>query len=239
MSSLIYVGRSARPGSPTRWQALRRRISGWLLAIYRPYTAWWMSRPRTSRLRGLRIAVPVGVFPPKLFFSTMLVCRTVSRMALSGRTFLEVGCGSGAVSLVAARRGARVTAIDISRAACEATRANATRNRLAVEVIESDLFDNLAGRFDVMSITPPFFRADPSTELDHAFLAGANFEYFTRLFDGIGAHLHPGSECLLSLAEGCDVDIGQIAEDAGYDLQLDASRMVLLQWTYVFRVVPR
>ena len=116
---------------------------------------------------------------------------------------------------------------------------NATRNGLAVEVIESDLFEHLAGRFDVVSISPPFFRADPSTEPDHAFFAGANFEYFKRLFDDIGAHLHPGSECLLSLAEGCDADIGRIAGDAGYDFVFQASRMVLLQWTYVFRVVPR
>ncbi len=239
MSESIYVGRSARPGLPTRWQSLRRRLSGHLQALYRPYTEWWMSHPRTSRYRGLRIAVPIGVFPPRLFFSTTLVCRTVSRMPLSGRTFLDVGSGSGVVSLIAARAGAQVTAIDISSAACAATQGNATRNGLAVEVIESDLFDNLAGRFDVVSITPPFFRHDPSTELDHAFHAGADFEYFRRLFDGLDAHINPWSECLLSLAEGCDVDIGRIAAEAGYELQLHSRRMVFLQWTYVFHIVRR
>lgn len=52
----------------------------------------------------------------------------------------------------------------------------------------------------------------------------------------LDAHLHPESECLLSLAEGCDVDIGRIAADAGHELQTYRSRMVFLQWTYVFRV---
>ncbi len=198
-----------------------------------------MSRQRTTRLHGLRIAVPVGVFPPRLFFSTKLVCRTVARMKLSGKSFLEVGCGSGAISLVAARHGAKVTAIDISDLACMTTRQNATANTFAIRVVESDLFSHVDGCFDVVVITPPFFRHDPSTQLDHAFHAGANFEYFHRLFANLAPHLHKDSVCLLSLAEGCDVEIGHIAEACGYDLQIFRRWMVLLQWTYVFKVVPR
>ena len=232
----IYVGRTARPGTPTQWQFRRRRASGYLLAAYRPYTKWWMTRPRTVRFRGLRIVVPVGVFPPKLFLSTMLVCRTVAGMNLSGRSLLEIGCGSGAVSLVAARQGATVTAMDISPLACQATRANASANALSVEVIESDLFANIDGRFDVVVITPPYFRHDPTTQLDRAFHAGANFEYFHRLFDGLGDHLRDDSECLLSLAEGCDVDIGRIAAGANFELRIHRSCRKALQWTYVFQV---
>ena len=232
----IYVGASARPGLPTRMQSLRRRASGYLQTAYRPYTQWWMSKRRTTRLRGLRVTVPVGVFPPRLFFSTKLVCRTVARMEVANKSFLEVGCGSGAVSLVAARHGAKATAIDISDLACETTRQNATTNGLSINVVESDLFTGISGSFDVVVITPPFFRHDPSTQLDHAFHAGANFEYFQRLFADLGDYLHENSVCLLSLAEGCDVEIGQIAADAGYELQIYRRWMVLLQWTYVFRV---
>jgi release factor glutamine methyltransferase len=201
------------------------------------YIRWWMSAERITRVRGAKLTVPVGVFPPRLFHSTKLVCRTVDRLTLTGRTFLEVGCGSGAVSVVAARGGAVVTAIDISDLACATTRANATANGVAVNVIESDLFANVHERFDVVVITPPFFQHDPSTQLDHAFHAGANFEYFHRLFADLGNHLHPDSECLLSLAEGCDTTIGHIAREAGFDLQIHRRWMVMLQWTYVFRVI--
>ena len=232
------MGATARAGLPTRMQYQRRRVSGYLQKCCQSYVKWWMSKPRTTKLHGLRISVPVGVFPPRLFFSTKLVCRTVARMSLQHKTFLEVGCGSGAISLVAARHGAAVTAIDLSDLACETTRQNAAANGLSVSVVESDLFSNIEDRFDVVVVTPPFFRHDPSSQLDHAFHAGANFEYFHHLFADLGQHLHESSTCLLSLAEGCDTDIGRIAHEAGYELQIYRRWMVLLQWTYVFRVVP-
>jgi release factor glutamine methyltransferase len=218
---------------------LRRRVSGWLQAAYRPYIRWWMGRERVTRIRGLRITVPLGVFPPRLFHSTKLVCRTVANLHPAGDTFLEVGCGSGAVSLVAAKHGASVTAIDISDLAVRTTRSNAAANGLTVDVRESDLFAAVDGTFDLVVITPPFFRHDPTTQLDHAFHAGANFEYFHRLFADLGEHLHPTSRCLLSLAEGCDTEIGDIAAKAGYELRIMRRWMVLLQWTYVFDVVRR
>ena len=232
----IYVGASAREGTPTRLQYWRRRASGVLQRVFRPYTEWWMSEERTTRLRGLRLTVPVGVFPPRLFFSTKLVCRTVARTDVRGKRFLEVGCGSGAVSVVAARAGARVTAIDISAAACAATRANAAANAVVVDVLESDLFAAIDGTFDVVVITPPFFRHDPATPLDHAFHAGSDFQYFRRLFADLGDHLHEGSLCLLSLAEGCDTEIGHIAAEHGYRFVIHRRWMEWLQWTYVFRV---
>ena len=232
----IYVGASARPGTPTRLQYWRRRASGVLQRVVRPYTEWWMRSERTTRLRGLHIIVPVGVFPPRLFFSTKLVCRTVAHTDVRGKRFLEVGCGSGAVSLVAARGGARATAIDISEAACAATRANAATNAIALDVVESDLFSAVTGTFDIVVITPPFFRHDPATELDHAFHAGSDFQYFRRLFAQLGEHLHDESLCLLSLAEGCDTEIGRIAQAHGYRFVIHRRWMEWLQWTYVFRV---
>ena len=234
----IYVGWSARPGEPTRWQHRRRRLSGWWQAAVSPLIRRWMAKPRITRLFGLRIAVPVGVFPPRWFFSTKLVCRVVRQLPLKGQTFLEVGCGSGTISLVAAKGGADVTAIDISPLACTTTRENAAANGLAVRVLESDLFTAVKGTFDIVVVTPPFFRQDPATQLDHAFHAGANFEYFHRLFRDIGEHLHPGSLCLVSLAEGCDPEIGRIAEAHGRRLVLDRRWIEFLQYTYVFRLEP-
>ena len=64
--------------------------------------------------------------------TTVLTLRLLRRTWWPGATVLDVGCGSGVLSVVAARLGAPyVEAIDISPAAVEATIANAARNGVA------------------------------------------------------------------------------------------------------------
>ncbi len=229
----MFIGRDARVGEPTRLQYQRKRVSGWLQAGARPYITWWMGKERTTKVRGLRITVPVGVFPPKFFLSTKLMCRTLADMNLHGHTVLEVGSGSGAVSLVAAQRGAVVTAVDLSDKACYATRRNAAANGLTVDVRESDLFGAVEGTFDLVVVNPPYFRHDPSSQFDHAFHAGAEFQYFHRLFEGLGEHLHPGSEVLMVLTEGGDGEIARIAAQHGHSFTLRRRSSELLQYAYV------
>ncbi len=63
---------------------------------------------------------------------------------------LDVGCGSGVLSVAAARLGAgRVVAVDIDPAAHEATLDNAARNGVAVEMSASPLGE-VPGRFDIV-----------------------------------------------------------------------------------------
>lgn len=230
----ILVGRTARAGEPTRLQHWRRTASGVLQRWLGRHIARWMRREHTVRVGELRLVVPVGVFPPKFFFSTDLLCRTLRRLPLHAVPVLELGSGSGAVSLTAARRGARVTAVDISEAAVYATRRNAAANGLDVDVRRSDLFGAVPERFRLVVVNPPYFRHDPATELDHAFHAGAGFEYFERLFAELGDHLEPGGEVLMTLAEGCEAAITDIAARHGWRFRLRARRLSLLQWNYLF-----
>lgn len=236
----VFIGRHARAGEPTRLQYWRKHASGVLQRGLGWYTARWMRRRHVVRFgrapHRLRLEVPVGVFPPRFFFSTALLGRLLRRMPLDGRTLLEIGSGSGAVSLTAASCGAKVTAIDISSMAVYATRRNAVLNDLEVDVRASDLFGGVDEAFDVIVVNPPYFRHDPDSELDHAFHAGAGFQYFHRLFGELGDHVRPGGTVLMALAEGCDAAIGEIAEQYGCRLELHDRSMSLLQWNYVFVV---
>ena len=64
--------------------------------------------------------------------TTVLSLRLLKQVLWPGATVLDVGCGSGVLSVVAARLGAPyVEALDISIAAVEATNANAERNAVA------------------------------------------------------------------------------------------------------------
>ena len=70
--------------------------------------------------------------------TTVLSLRLLKRVLWPGATVLDVGCGSGVLSVTAALLGAPyVEAVDISVAAVEATTANAERNGVAGVVTAS------------------------------------------------------------------------------------------------------
>jgi len=58
---------------------------------------------------------------------------------LSGKRVVDLGCGSGLLSLVAARLGARVLAVDRNPLCVALTRRNLSLNGLSAEVREADL----------------------------------------------------------------------------------------------------
>jgi len=81
--------------------------------------------------------------------TTILTLRLLRKVWWPGATVLDVGCGSGVLSVVAARLGAPyVEAIDISVAALEATEDNARRNGV-------DRVVTVSGR-PLASINEPF-----------------------------------------------------------------------------------
>src|SRR3990167_2030136 len=67
-----------------------------------------------TRVEGFDLQVFPSVFHPRYFGSSSILARFVSSLNLSGKAFLEVGCGSGIVAMCAARAGAVVTAVDIN-----------------------------------------------------------------------------------------------------------------------------
>jgi len=87
-----------------------------------------------------------------------LLLRAIS--VRQNQNFLEMGCGSGIVSIHAAKLGATVTAADINPNAVECTRQNANRNQVRLKVKQSDLFQNISGYFDVIAFNPPYLPSE-------------------------------------------------------------------------------
>ena len=71
---------------------------------------------------------------------------------MSGKRLLDAGCGTGALSVEAARRGAEVVAIDLSRTLVDLARERLPREigRGTVEFRVGDMLDPALGRFDYM-----------------------------------------------------------------------------------------
>ncbi|WP_328886121.1 HemK2/MTQ2 family protein methyltransferase [Streptomyces sp. NBC_00316] len=103
--------------------------------------------------------IPPGVYAPQA--DTQLLARALHAEGITaGMDVLDVCTGSGALALLAARMGARVSATDISRRAVMTARMNAVRAGRRVRVLRGDLTAPVAGqRFDVVVSNPPYVPA--------------------------------------------------------------------------------
>ena len=103
--------------------------------------------------------VPPGVYAPQE--DTELLAGALFDEPLPpGAEVLDVGTGTGALALEAARRGLRVTAVDVSRRAVWAARLNAVRAGLPVRIRHGNLFDPVRGEsFDLILANPPYVPA--------------------------------------------------------------------------------
>lgn len=101
------------------------------------------------------IALP-GVYAPQE--DTALLAGALRREALPPRArVLDMGTGTGVLAVAAARRGARVTAVDISRPAVWTARLNALLARTRVRVLRGDLAGPVEGStFDLVVANPPY-----------------------------------------------------------------------------------
>ncbi len=219
--------------------SIRGKIKRIIGPVLKPTAAWYFSKERPYRYRNLRITVLPGVFHPRLIISTKLLLRFVEELDLQGKSFLELGCGSGIISLLAASKGAQVSASDISKTAVKNTVANAEKNKLKLEVIESDLFENMRDRrYDFIIINPPYYPTDPKSEYDHAWHCGAEFEYFKKLFSNLLNHLAENGQVFMILSEDCDLDrIQEIASENALIFQKNREQKMMAERNFIFKIL--
>ncbi|WP_320778338.1 HemK2/MTQ2 family protein methyltransferase [Streptomyces sp. CRN 30] len=103
-----------------------------------------------------------GVYAPQ--DDTSLLTDALAEEPLApGARVLDVGTGSGALALAAARRGARVTAVDVSRRAVATARLNALLAGVRVRAVRGNLFAPVRDdRFDLILANPPYVPAPPA-----------------------------------------------------------------------------
>lgn len=204
--------------------------------ILPPLTRRYLRKPRKYRYDGLDLIVQPGVFHPGLYFSTRLMIKHLRDHDLQGQTLLELGAGSGLISLWCARAGAAVTATDINPTAVANIRENAEKNDIKLEVLESDLFAALGDRrFDYIIINPPYYPGTPENDEQHAWYCGPEFEYFSRLFAEMPAHRTVHSTVLMVLSEDCDIDrIQALATKADWDMEVRHVEKKWWEWNYIY-----
>ena len=200
-----------------------------------------LARTDATRMFGLRLVVPPGVFHPRLFRTTAVIGRHLRGLDIRGRDVLEMGCGSGVLALLAARAGARVTAVDINPLAVGATRANAASNGLALRVIRSDLFASVPrdGGFDWIIWNPPFYPAEAPDLAARAWYAGEGYSVLGRFAAEAGAYLRPGGNVLIQVSTEIDQEtvLGFFAA-AGFTRSLARAERLPFETLSIYALSP-
>lgn len=121
-------------------------------------------------------------------------------------SFLEVGCGSGAVCILLAKKCASGVATDINRKAIENTKLNAERFGVKnLRILHGDCFAGIDEKFDALICNPPYGDHPVSDEVDRMFWDPDN-ELKRLFFKGAKEHLLPDGRIYFGWADFADID---------------------------------
>jgi len=203
-----------------------------------PAVKKYLSKTRNYRYKNISLTIPPDVFHPGFFFSTKILLRYILSLQLNEKKFLELGAGSGLISFVAAQNNAVVTATDINTVAIEYLKINSDKNHLPVQIILSDLFDEIPEeQFDIIAINPPYYKKDPQTQADLAWYCGENGEYFKKLFSNLAAYIKPSTEVFMIICDGCDIKmIHDYAAQNNFLLNCVHTESNLIELNYIYKI---
>jgi release factor glutamine methyltransferase len=156
---------------------------------------------------------PPGVYRAES--DTQMLIDTMRRGRFAaGRDVLDIGTGSGALAVAAARSGATsVTAVDLSLRSVVATWLNSRLHGAPVTVHRGDLFTPVAGRhFGLVVANPPYVPAPtealPRHRKARCWDAGPDGRaLLDRICAGVSDVLAPDGDVLLVHSAVCDTDL--------------------------------
>jgi len=212
--------------------------------VYKPAVSLYLKTDSGTRIDGFKLKVFKGVFHPQFFFSSKYFYEFLNNKTLAGKAFLEIGCGSGILSLLALRKGAQVTAVDVDPKAVENTSLNFQRNfagrQTGFRVLQSDVFSALGQEvFDMIVINPPYYFRKVDVDAQLAWYCGENGEYFEKLFSALRSHTHASTQVYMILAENAEIQrIKEMAalHDIGF-VTID-QRKIRFETSYIFQLKP-
>lgn len=152
---------------------------------------------------GLSITTTPGVYQPGPSSSTQFVIDHFAAV-MGGKTsprLLEIGCGSGALSIYASKKGAFVSAGDVDRHAIANTINNAKSNNAIIHAVQSNLFESFEHqKFDIILFNIPFFHIEDQIYAHEKPLSDPYGNVFTRFLDEAHAYLEKDGVIVFTFA---------------------------------------
>ncbi len=165
---------------------------------------------------GYKIKVDERVLIPRP--ETEEMAMMVVNSVEDGNSVLDLCTGSGAIAIAVAEESKKlgkqikVTATDVSEGALELAKENAEANGADILFLQSDLFERIRGRFDVIVSNPPYIPTKDIAELQrevkdfepHLALDGGKdgLDYYRKIAEECHKHLNKGGTLIMEVGEG-------------------------------------
>lgn len=171
-----------------------------------------------SEFCGIKLKVDGRVLIPRFETEVLAEAALETIGDGDGKSVLDLCTGSGCIAAYLARNSAAsVTASDISDDALDVARINL--KGLGTEIIKSDMFDGITGKFDVIVSNPPYIRSAEIAGLQkevacqpHIALDGGEdgLKFYRNIAEHAAEHLNPG---------------GTVLTEVGYDQAKDVVKL--------------
>ncbi len=197
------------------------------------------------RYKGFSIETDEDVYEPS--DDTYLLLDALEKIDIDpGFIVLEVGCGTGIVSIALSCWAASVVACDINPHAVDICKKNAARNKAKnVEVVESDLFSNVSGRFDLIVFNTPYLPQDSdetvSGEINHAWDGGADGrKVIDKFLSGVSKHLSSSGKVIFLESSLSDYEKSvRYLESIGFEVKIVSRKKLHFEEIVVIEAVRK
>ena len=181
---------------------------------------------------GYKIKVDERVLIPRP--ETEEMAMMVVGIAEEGQSILDLCTGSGAIAIAVQKElqnrkiNVKMTAVDISEEALALAQENAEENRARIQFIQSDLFEKVRGKFDIIVTNPPYIPTETVETLQRevkdfeprlALDGGMDgLDYYRRIAENAHKYIVRGGTLIMEVGEGEAQDVAKLFKGDHYTI---------------------
>ena len=177
---------------------------------------------------GIEIEVLESVYEPRE--DSIFLANHLKKIDEKGKDILEMGCGSGLLSIIMAKNN-NVTSVDINPVAVDITKKNAEDNDVSLRTTNSDLFDHVEGKYDLIIFNPPYL---PDSDDIQGSETWADKGTITRFIKEVSRFLKPEGRVLMVVSSlTTEKDVIKEFESLGFSVKVLKTQKIAWETLFI------